>query len=269
MATKEKGISGSLNARTQGTGTQTIVLAHGFGTDQSIWEEVTPLLVQNYRVVTFDWPFSGTVNDHSLYDPLKHSSLEGFADDLITLLNEMHLKPVTFVGHSMSGIVGCIASIKTPHLFKNLVLVGSSPRCINSDDYEGGFNKSDIDQLVSDMEMDFDKFASYYASLAAGTINAFYVDKFEKSMKTMRPQVLVSLAKTVFYIDYREMLEKVETPCTIIQTTKDIAVPHSVALYMENKIKRATLVIIDTNGHFPHLTAHVEFVQALKNVLAS
>jgi pimeloyl-ACP methyl ester carboxylesterase len=33
-----------------------------------------------------------------------------------------------YVGHSMAGMVGCIASITRPDLFTHLVLVGASPR---------------------------------------------------------------------------------------------------------------------------------------------
>lgn len=118
----------SLNAKIQGLGTETIVFAHGYGTDQSIWDKITPFFTENYRVVLFDWPFSGAVKDESLYDPLKYSSLEAFADDLVALLDQMDLKDVTFVGHSMSGMIGCLASIKRPQLFKRLILLGASPR---------------------------------------------------------------------------------------------------------------------------------------------
>ncbi|RZC13932.1 Strigolactone esterase RMS3 [Glycine soja] len=94
--------------------------------------------------------------------------------------------------------------------------------------------------------------------------------KSAKCLKRMRGEVALSLAKTIFYSDWREILDKVETPCTIIQTKKDAAVPHNVALYMENKIKgKVTLEIIDTLGHFPQLTAHLKFVEVLKGALAS
>ncbi|CAJ1936930.1 unnamed protein product [Sphenostylis stenocarpa] len=141
MATTKKCLSEALNARSEGSGAETVVLAHGYGMDQSIWDKVVPLLVENYRVVRFDWACAGTVKNQGLYHPVKYSSYEAFADDLITLLHEMNLKAVTFVGNSMSGIIGCIASVKSPQLFNTLVLVGSSPRFLNSDDYEGGFHR--------------------------------------------------------------------------------------------------------------------------------
>ena|ERR1044072_1696855 len=125
---QKKCLSTCLNTKIEGLGTETLVFAHGYGTDQSLWDKITPFFVENYRVVLFDWPFSGTVEDGTLYDPVKYSSLEAFADDLVTLMDQMDLKAVTFVGHSMSGMIGCLASIKRPHLFKRLILLGASPR---------------------------------------------------------------------------------------------------------------------------------------------
>ncbi|TKY46635.1 PHD finger protein MALE MEIOCYTE DEATH 1 [Spatholobus suberectus] len=120
----------ALNARTIGSGNETIVLCHGFGTDQSIWDKIIPLLAENYTLVLFDWPFSGAVTDKSLYDHAKYTSFEPYADDLITIIDEMDLKCVTFVGHSMSAMIGCIASAKKPEVFKRLILVAASPRNI-------------------------------------------------------------------------------------------------------------------------------------------
>lgn len=128
MVRPEKSLSTALNARTIGSGNETIVLCHGFGTDQSIWDKIIPLLAENYTLVLFDWPFSGAVTDKSLYDHAKYTSFEPYADDLITIIDEMDLKCVTFVGHSMSAMIGCIASTKKPELFKRLILVTASPR---------------------------------------------------------------------------------------------------------------------------------------------
>jgi len=143
-------------------------------------------------------------------------------------------------------------------------------RFLNSDDYEGGFNSSDIEQLLFNIENNYENFASAFASLIADPSNEESVKQYEEGLKNMGGEVGLSLAKTIFYSDWREVLEKVETPCTIIQTKKDAAVPHSVPLYMQKKIKgKVTLEIIDTVGHFPHLTAPLDFVQVLKATLGS
>ncbi|KAL2321232.1 hypothetical protein Fmac_030201 [Flemingia macrophylla] len=265
---EKKWLSTALNARSQGSGTETIVFAHGYGTDQSIWDKITPSFAENYKVVLFDWPFSGAVKDPNLYDPLKYSTLEAFADELVTLMDQMDLKAVSFVGHSMSGMIGCLASIKRPQLFKRLILLCSSPRYINTEDYEGGFTSSDIERLLKDMESNYDNWVSAFSLIAVDPDDEPSVNKFRECLRKMRAEVPASLAKTVFYSDYRDILEKVETPCTIIQTSSDIVVPHSAAVYMESKIKgKVTLEVVDAKGHFPQLTACLQLVDVLKGVL--
>ncbi|KAK7400984.1 hypothetical protein VNO78_12293 [Psophocarpus tetragonolobus] len=268
MGTPEKSLSTALNARIIGSGNETIVLCHGFGTDQSIWDKIIPHLAENYTLVLFDWPFSGAVTDKSLYDHAKYSSFEPYADDLITIIDEMNLKCVTFVGHSMSAMIGCIASIKNPQLFKRLILVTASPRYVNIDDYKGGFERSDIEQLLLTIELQYENWVSVYAPMAVGPNDAVSVDKYQNCLKNMGAEVALSLAKTVFYSDYRDMLEKVQVQCTIIQSSNDKAVPLSIGNYLEEKIKGvSTLEIIDMIGHFPQLTVHLKLVEVLRSVV--
>ncbi|XP_041004877.1 strigolactone esterase D14 [Juglans microcarpa x Juglans regia] len=269
MVLLENGIfSTAMNSKIIGSGSEVIVLAHGYGGDQSVWDKILPSLAQHCRVLVFDWTFSGAVEDPNLYDPVKYSSYDAFADDLISLLDEMNLQSLVFIGHSMSGMIGCIASIKRPELFKRLVLIVSSPRYINMDDYEGGFGNSDIDQIISNIESNYQNWTSAFASLVVDAKDPLSVDKFAKCLKRMRPEVALPLAKNVFQSDEREVLEKVIKPCTIIQTTNDYVVPNSVALYMQRKIKgKSTVEMIEGDGHFPQLTAHLQLLEVLGRVL--
>lgn len=263
-------LSPSLNAKIVGSGNEAVVLAHGFGGDQSVWDKIVPFLAQHLRVLVYDWPFSGAIKDGlNLFEPHKYSSYEGFANDLIGLLDELNLKSVVFVGHSMSAMIGCIASLKRPELFKRLVLIGASPRYINTEDYEGGFEKSDIEQILSNIESNYCNWASHFASLVVDTADPLSVAKFEKCLTRMKPDVALPLAKTVFYSDEREILDRVTIPCTIIQTNSDIVVPNSVGFYMQKRIKGESTVeiISNTNGHFPMLTAHLELLDVLGVVL--
>ncbi|KAG6428484.1 hypothetical protein SASPL_112736 [Salvia splendens] len=45
-------------------------------------------------------------------------------------MEEMKVTSCVFVGHSMSAMIGCIASLKLPDLFTRLILVGTSPRSV-------------------------------------------------------------------------------------------------------------------------------------------
>ncbi|KAL3839858.1 hypothetical protein ACJIZ3_024449 [Penstemon smallii] len=263
-----KDLATTMNTKIMGK--ETIVLAHGYGADQTIWDKVLPDLAARYHVVVFDWCFSGAVKDSSLYDPIRYSSYDDFGDDLISLMDELKLKSCVFVGHSMSGMIGCIASVKRPDLFKRLVLVSASPRLINTDDYEGGYEMSHIEQLLSSIESNFEEWATNFASLVVDSNDPLSIQKFEDCLKRMKPEVALSVAKTVFLGDYRYILNQVVTPCNIIQSKHDIVVPDSVPKYIQSQIKKTCEIdIIDTEGHFPQLTGHVQFIEVLDRILMS
>lgn len=268
MVMLENSLSAAMNAKILGLGEKTLILAHGYGGDQSIWDKILPHLTQHYKVVVFDWIFSGASSDPNRFDAVNYSSFEAFSDDLISLVDEMNLKQFIFVGHSMSGMIGCIASIKRPELFERLILVGASPRYLNAEDYEGGFDKPVIDAIFSNIESNFQSWAMGFAALVVGGKDPACIEKFGKSLQKMRPDVALSVAKTIFLSDLRDVLEKVQVPSTIVQTTNDIVVPMPVVHYMERKMKgKASVEVIEADGHFPQLTCHQFLIDALDRIL--
>jgi pimeloyl-ACP methyl ester carboxylesterase len=72
---------------------------------------------------------AGTTNP-DYFDFSRYSTLEGFAYDLLAILEELHVESCIFVGHSVSGMVGVIASISRPDLFSKIVMLSASPRYV-------------------------------------------------------------------------------------------------------------------------------------------
>jgi pimeloyl-ACP methyl ester carboxylesterase len=119
------------NLRVVGEGRRgVIVLAHGFGTDQSVWKHLVPHLVADYRVVLFDTMGAGPTNP-DYFDFTRYATLEGYALDLLAILQELAVESCIYVGHSVSAVIGAIASISRPDLFSKLVLLSASPRYFN------------------------------------------------------------------------------------------------------------------------------------------
>ncbi|KAI4380688.1 hypothetical protein MLD38_006851 [Melastoma candidum] len=270
---EKKPLSETMNARILGTGTETLVLGHGFGVDQSIWDKIFPSLVGRYRVVLFDWFFSGTVKDPNLFDPKKYCSYYPYAEDLISLLDEMGLKNVILIGHSMSAMIGCIASVKRPELFEKLVLVLASPRYLNTEDYEGGFDAAAVDGMIASIESDYNLWATSFPHAVVDAKDPASVSRFSEYLLKMRPEIVPSLVRDIYYADYRDVLENVTAPCALVQVEKDIVVPTSVAHFMQEKIgggkskMETTLEMIKGVGHFPMLTEHEELLGALGRIL--
>ncbi|KAL2345351.1 hypothetical protein Fmac_006636 [Flemingia macrophylla] len=258
----------SLNAIFYGNGIQTLVLAHGFGTDQTVWHYLVPFLACYFKVLLFDLAFTPNVPP-ALYDPNKYSSFDGYAEDLVCLLDELKLKKTIYVGHSMSAMIGCLAAIKKPQLFQHLVLLGGSPRYLNDEGYEGGFSRSEVEAIFESVKQNFSGWTHTFAPNAISVNNPSAVAEFEQSLLKMNPQVALSVAKTVFLSDLRWVLPRVHVPCTIIQTRKDPIVPLSVASYITKKLATPSKVqILQTQGHFPQLTAYRSLFQVLRDSLS-
>ena len=109
-----------------------MVFAHGFGCDQSMWRFVAPAFEATHRVVLFDHVGAGG-SDLRAYDPQRYGSLEGYADDVVQILEALDAGPVVFVGHSVSAMIGVLAAVRRPDLFDRLVLVGPSPRYVDDE----------------------------------------------------------------------------------------------------------------------------------------
>src|SRR6187401_2456947 len=95
---------------------QAMVFAHGFGCDQNMWRFVAPAFEDDWRVVLFDYVGCGR-SDAGAFDPVRYGRLDGYARDLIEVCNALDLEGATFVGHSVSSMIGLLASIQQPRLF--------------------------------------------------------------------------------------------------------------------------------------------------------
>src|SRR3954447_22314174 len=90
-----------------------LLFAHGFGCDQQMWRYVAPAFEADHRVVLFDYVGAGS-SDLSAYDPDRCSTLDGYARDVVEILDALDLYDVTFVGHSVSAMIGVLAALATP-----------------------------------------------------------------------------------------------------------------------------------------------------------
>ncbi|GLJ42344.1 hypothetical protein SUGI_0876790 [Cryptomeria japonica] len=259
----------ALNVRVVGSGDKISVLSHGFGTDQSVWQRILPYFITDFKVVLFDLMCAGSVNPE-YFDMRKYSCLDAYVDDLLDILDELKIDKCVYVGHSVSAMIGCLASIRRPALFQRMVLLGASPRYLNDIGYEGGFRKEDTDQLFLAMESNYSAWVSGFAPLAVGADVPAAVREFSRTLFNMRPDIALWVARTVFESDMRGILGHVKVPCYVIQSNKDMAVPLSVADCLKTHLGGKTWVkILQTEGHLPQLSAPALVIQALKTALSS
>jgi sigma-B regulation protein RsbQ len=245
-----------LNAKVSGpAGARAIVFAHGFGCDQNMWRFVAPAFEQDFQVVLFDHVGAGG-SDVASYDPQRYSSLEGYADDVVDLIEDLGVGPVIFVGHSVSSMIGVIAAVARPELFAKLVLVGPSPRYIDDGDYVGGFSATDIDELLESMGSNYLGWAHGMAPvIMANPDQPELAGELTESFCRTDPKIAHRFAEVTFRSDNRSDLAKVTAPTLVLQCREDLIAPMSVGEYVRDQLPDATFVVLDAVGHCPHLSA--------------
>lgn len=248
-------------------GDQTIIFAHGFGTDQSAWKEVAAAFADKYRLVLYDNVGAGNA-DPAAFSPNKYDNLQSYADDLLDICHDLDIKNAIVVAHSVSGMITLLAAVKEPERFSKIVMIGASPRYLNDDGYVGGFSQDDLNGLYAAMANNYQAWVSGFAPAAmANAERPQLAQNFASTLSAIRPDIAQSVAKVIFQSDYRSALPNLAVDTLLLQTQRDIAVPMEVAEYLNNNIKISRMQVVNAEGHFPHMSAPDQIITAIKSYI--
>jgi sigma-B regulation protein RsbQ len=256
------------NVKVSGKGEQALMLAHGFGCDQNMWRFIVPAFEDDYKIVLFDYVGSGK-SDAAAYSPTRYADLDGYAKDVLEICDALELEDVIFVGHSVSSMIGVLAAIERPALFKNLIQVVPSPCYINCPpDYIGGFERADIEGLLDMMDKNYMGWASFLAPvIMKNADNPALGEELEASFCSTDPKIARRFAEATFFSDNRADLARLKTPSLIIQVTDDAIAPVSVGEFLHKNIADSTLAMMDASGHCPHMSHPQETIRIMKEYL--
>lgn len=246
---------------------RTLILAHGFGTDQTAWHQVEAPFLCDYRVIRYDNVGAGGA-DPAAYSHHRYDSLSAYADDLLAICATLGVNDAILVGHSVSAMVAVLAATAQPAHFSRLVLLSASPRYINDAGYHGGFEQGDLDALYQAMQTNYQAWVSGFAPLImANADRPELSDYFAQGLKAIRPDIALAVLRVIMQSDLREDLARLKQPTLLIQPREDPAVPPQVGEYLHQRIAGSRLAVVDATGHLPHLSAPAEVIAAMQAFL--
>ena len=207
----------------------------------------------------------------SAYDSGKYSELTGYAQDIIDIGSVLELNNAIFVGHSVSSIIGMLASIKRPELFSKLIMIGPSPCYLNHPPkYIGGFEKEQLIGLLDMMEKNYIGWATMFAQTVTNNTNFPEItDDLKDRFCSTDPIIARQFAEATFFSDNRDDLKKVQTPSLILQCSDDIIASEEVGQYMHQHLSNSTLKYMGATGHCPHLSHPEETINLIKDYLVN
>jgi pimeloyl-ACP methyl ester carboxylesterase len=102
----------------EGKGKQTIVLIHCWSGNLGFWRDQVPALADLARLVVIDLPGHGQSDKpHTAY------TMDFFAEAVLAVMQDAHVRKATFIGHSMGTPVMCRVYKQAPERVAGLVAV--------------------------------------------------------------------------------------------------------------------------------------------------
>lgn len=256
------------NVKVFGKGTQPILFAHGYGCDQNMWRYVYPAFEEKYKIVLFDHTGAGN-SDESQYSFEKYNTLEGYAEDILEICDELDLKNIILVGHSVSSMIAVLAAAADPELFSKLILIGPSPRYINDEGYFGGFNREDIEELMEALDSNYLGWATQMAPVIMGNgEHPELGEELTNSFCRTNPAIAKHFARVTFLSDNRRDLHSVKVPTLVVQCSEDVIAPKGVGEYVHKNIPNSSIRVLKATGHCPNLSAPEETIKVIQEFLA-
>lgn len=113
-----------------------LVLVTGIGSDLQSWALTVPELSRHFRVITFDNRGAGRSSA-----PDRPYSIEGMAEDVVSLLDALEIDKAHVLGLSMGGYIAQELALHHPDRVDRLVLLSTAPTI-------DGYGRAILDALM-------------------------------------------------------------------------------------------------------------------------
>ncbi|SNS49604.1 alpha/beta fold hydrolase [Rhodococcoides kyotonense] len=109
---------GAVRVYERGSG-KPIVFVHGLFTNAAVWRKVVPILAENYRCITADWPFG---SHRIAMDQDADLTATGLAAIVAEVIDTLDLRDVTIVGNDGGGMLTQLVITRHPERIGRVVL---------------------------------------------------------------------------------------------------------------------------------------------------
>ncbi len=253
-----------INYKTIGNG-RPLLLIHGWAMSTEVWSDLPVNLSSNYQVISID--LRGHGKSKHLEGPFNY---EIFAKDIRLLIDTLDLKDLTLIGWSMGvSVILKMLEHSLPSL-NSLIFISGNPSLVKRADYENGIPEIVIKRLYKNMERNLEKgLQSFHrllfsfeeqSSIGQRSINKIITGKNNVPKK----EATLELLKCLQNEDLRDALDKIAVPTLLIHGKNDRISLSGAAYYMNKRIKKSELLLLEDTGHLPFITKEKETLEKIK-----
>jgi pimeloyl-[acyl-carrier protein] methyl ester esterase len=240
-----------------------LVLLHGWGTNLRVFDGLRAALGAQHRVTAIDLAGHGC-------SPWTHDSSR---QQQLAELASMLPKGATLVGWSLGGQLALQLANERALDVRRLVLIGSSPRFMRTDDWAHGMPAVTMRQFAAQLARDPAKTLADFLELQVrGSANASTVlATLQGSLRqhgAAHPEALAAALALLEHNDLRGLARRIDVPALVIVGQYDRVTPPQASEALARLMPQAQLLQIPRAGHAPfvsHLaqvsTAILEFTR--------
>lgn len=220
-----------------------LIFVHGFTTTSNFWWHQIPDFAKRYRTVRFDLRGHG---DSAKPRDIDYT-IEGFCEDLRTVMDRLDVDAATIFGLSMGGAITMRFALDHPERVKALGLIGTTAfglgpmvqarnvlariteigiEAASQEVIVHSFDRSTDDAIVEWAKKEVIKTPRYVAEPAILSLDAF---------------------------DVRKDLHRLKVPTLIVVGENDVITPVPSSRFLHDSIAGSELHIVPNAGHFPML----------------
>lgn len=250
---------------TMGDGSETVLLAHGYGVTSREWNVIAEqLVVEGYRVIAFDQRGHGksTVGNQGI-------SSHAMAGDYRTLIEHFGLDGAVLVGHSMGTFVSMVFLLTYPEVAKRLrAAVLLSP-------FAGDVFHGSPQSRIQIYLIRFGLMQAIVGSEGTGAVlfgSTLYGDRpspagvrvFLEDFRSNNQSVLVPILEAFGNENYYDRVSEIKLPVTLICGRKDRTTPPWHAQQLAARIPDSHTIWVEGAGHLLNWEAPEVVVDAIR-----
>jgi pimeloyl-ACP methyl ester carboxylesterase/AraC-like DNA-binding protein len=217
------------------------------------------------RLVLFDKRGTGlsdNVNENDL------PNLEQRANDLQIIMSAIGIKKANFIGLSEGGPLAVYFASSYPELVNKLILIGSFPKWIKTEDYPFGLTKEQHYKIRNHIFENWGKPVGL--SLMAPSVRGDQTAQNQWS-RFLRRSASPNTAKTFYEmninIDIRDCLSHVISPTLIMHRKGDTLIECAHSEYLHKKIRNSQIIISEGSDHLPWFGIKRNEILAIQTLL--
>jgi pimeloyl-ACP methyl ester carboxylesterase len=206
-----------------------ILFLHGWGISTEPYTEILQLLTQQYTIIAPDLPsFAGSAHPELIPDYVSYSKL------LLAFLEVLDLQQFHLVGHSLGGGIAITLSTLIPEKVRSVILVDST-----------GVPAPSIPEMIPRraIEMTVQMFLPR-PKLKLVDIPLVFSYNLLFNTGNVIQGLLISI-----YEDISHLLPKIQAPCLLLWSEKDLTTPLNNAREMAAIIPNSKLIIVEEGLH--------------------